>query len=375
MISARSVLNRLAGTYQAPRKRRIAVFVLCVLGAYGVWVAVRGQPIPGTAEPLWAMPEWAKALLLSGMALALFGLFRLGGRFIRDARSLYVLSSAVRSSGDGVRWYRYLNPVGPFYNLYLHRNLLRQFVRREVASRYEGSYLGIALSLVEPLLLLTMYTFVFSFILKLRWASHPEATQATFAVMLFPGLIAYFFLAECVNHAPILITAHPNYVKKVVFPLEVLLASTVGSALFQGMVSVVILLAGEVLILGTIPPTIVLLPVVLLPLIALCLGLSFFLASVGVYIRDSATVIRVAVQVLFHLTPIYWQMEAVPEAARPFLRLNPLAEIVESFRRVLVWNQLPNWGSWLAVTVASGVILLLGYTWFMKTKAGFADVL
>lgn len=367
--------SRLKQLYQTKQTRRIAVLFTCGLLAYAVWIAVRWQPILGLDDPLWTIPWWGKLLLLATFAAIFFALFRLGGWLIRDARRLYAPSTGLRSSATSVRWYRYLNPVGPSYNLYLNRDLLRQFTRREIEGRYRGSYLGIVWSMILPLMMLVIYTFVFSIIFKARWQPDVETSQGEFALTLFAGLIAFNIFSECVSRAPTLITTNPNYVKKVVFPLEILPASTLGAALFHSLVSIVILIVATLLIRGTISVTIVLLPLAVFPLIGLCLGLGWFLASLGVYVRDTAYAIGILTQVLFFMSAIFYPVSAVPEALRPIMYLNPLTTIVESFRQVLIWNQPLNWGAWLLVTVVAGVLLLLGYTWFMKTKSGFADVI
>jgi lipopolysaccharide transport system permease protein len=253
--------------------------------------------------------------------------------------------------------------------------LLRQFVRREIEARYRGSALGIVWSLVTPLLMLSIYTFVFSVVLNARWRGEAEGGQGAFAVTLFAGLIAFNVFSEVVNRAPTLIVHHPNYVKKVVFPLEILPVSALGAALFQALINVAILVAANLLITGTISSTLVLLPVAVIPLIGLGLGLGWFLASLGVYLRDIAYIVGLVTQVLFFLSAIFYPVEAVPESLRPLLYLNPLTTIVESFRRTLVWNLAPDWTAWAVVSGVAGMVFLLGYTWFMKTKTGFADVI
>jgi lipopolysaccharide transport system permease protein len=361
--------------YQNTKLRRVAVLLLCGVLAYATWVAIRWQTIPGTDQFVWDIPAWAKGLLLVTLAGGYYVLFRLGGLLIRDARKVYASSTGLRSSTTSVRWYRYLNPVGPLYNLYLNRDLLRQFTRREIEGRYRGSYLGIVWSMILPLMMLAIYTFVFSVIFKSHWQTDANESQGEFALTLFAGLIAFNIFSECVNRAPTLITTNPNYVKKVVFPLEILSASTLGAALFHSLISIAILLIAKLLIMGTLSVTLMLLPLAVLPLIGLCLGLGWFLASLGVYVRDTAYAISIVTQVLFFMSAIFYPISAVPETLQPIMYLNPLTSIVESFRQTLIWNQPLNWGPWLIITLISGVITVLGYTWFMKTKGGFADVI
>jgi len=361
--------------YQNPKLRRLGVFLLCGVLAYGAWIAVRWQPLPGTFDLVWSIPWWGKLLLIGVFAATFYGLFRLGGWLIRDARRLYISTDGIRSSATAVRWYRYLNPVGPFYNLYLYRDLLRQFTRREIEGRYRGSYLGIVWSMLQPLFMLAIYTFVFSVIFKSHWQAGAEESQGEFAITLFAGLIAFNVFSECIVRAPTLIISNPNYVKKVVFPLEILTASVLGSALFHSLISIAILIVASFLISGTVSITIVLLPLAVMPLMGLCLGLGWFLASLGVYVRDTAYAISILTQVLFFMSAIFYPISAVPEALQPIMYLNPMTTVAESFRHVLVWNRSLDWGPWLVVTIAAGLITLLGYTWFMKTKSGFADVL
>jgi lipopolysaccharide transport system permease protein len=365
----------LTALYQNAKLRRMAVLLLCGVLAYGTWLVLRWQPLPGTSDPVWSIPWWGKLLLLGGLAAIFYGLFRLGGWFIRDARQIYVSPDGIRSSATSVRWYRYLNPVGPFYKLYLHRDLVGQFTRREIEGRYRGSYLGIIWSMLLPVFMLAIYTFVFSIIFKSRWNGNSQGSQAEFAVTIFAGLIAFNVFSECMNRAPGLIIGNVNYVKKVVFPVEILPATALGAALFHSLVSVAILTIGSVILLGKFSATVVLLPLAALPLIGLCLGLGWFLASLGVYVRDTAYAVSLITQVLFFLTAIFYPISAIPEVVRPIMYLNPLTSIVEYYRQLLIWNQPIDWGPWSILTLASGVIMLLGYTWFMKTKAGFADVI
>lgn len=362
--------------YHNTKWRRLIVFLLCCALAYGTWIAIRWLPLPGTTDPVWSISGWGKLLLLGALSAIYFALFRLGGWLIRDSRKLYAApQGGLRSSATGVRWYRYLNLVGPFYNLYLHRDLLRQFTRREVEGRYRGSYLGIIWSMILPLMMLVIYTFVFSVIFKSHWQSGAQESEGEFAITLFAGLIAFNVFSDCIMRAPTLITSNQNYVKKVVFPLDILTSSVLGSAIFHSLISVAILVVATFLVSGTVSTTIVLLPLAYLPLMGLCLGLGWFLASLGVYVRDTAYAVSILVQILFFMSAIFYPVSAVPPALQPIMYLNPLTTIVESFRRTLVWNETLNWGPWLIVTIIAGIATLLGYTWFMKTKSGFADVL
>lgn len=270
---------------------------------------------------------------------------------------------------------QYANPVKLVRHLWLHRELIWQFTKREVLGRYKGSALGLVWSFITPLLMLLIYTFVFSVIFKARWGNTlSDSSQAGFALTLFTGLIAFGVFSECINRAPGLIVSSPNYVKKVVFPLEILPVSVLGSALINSLISLSILLAANLIFHGFIPWTIIFLPLMYLPLALLCLGLGWFLASLGVFIRDVGQLTGVVVQVLFYMTPIFYPTEAIPERLRFVLYLNPLTFIINHFRRVILWGQLPDWSEFLVITILTGVVCMLGYIWFMKSKKTFADV-
>ncbi len=283
-----------------------------------------------------------------------------------------VTSKIITAQRDSAR--QYANPVAMVRHLWRQRELIRQFTRRRVLERYKGSYLGLIWSFVTPLAMLMVYTFVFSVIFKARWEGATTGSHAEFALALFAGLIAFNVFSESTLAAPGLIVNNPNYVKKVVFPLEILPVSTLGATVINSAFSVLILLIGELFVLGFIPWTVIFLPLMYLPLIFLCLGLSWFLASLGVFIRDIGPLLAVAVQILFFLTPIFYPISAIPEPFRFIIYLNPLTFIVNHFRRVILWGQPPDWVEFGLMTGAMFVAGLLGYIWFMKSKKTFADV-
>ncbi len=282
--------------------------------------------------------------------------------------SLIVISSRPESV------WQYAHPLAMVRNLWAHRDLLQQFTVREVMGRYKGSYLGFLWSLLTPLFMLMVYTFVFSVVFKAKWGASPSESRVEFALTLFCSLIAFNVFSECLARAPGLIVSSPNYVKKVVFPLEILPLSVLGSALVHSLTSLVILFLGLLVFVRAIPWTAIYLPLVYLPLVGLCLGLSWFLASLGVFIRDIGYLVGVVLQVLFFMTPIIYPISAVPAVLQLALRLNPLSSIVEDFRRVIMWGQAPDWPWWGVVTLFSGLVTMAGYVWFMKLKRAFADV-
>jgi lipopolysaccharide transport system permease protein len=268
-----------------------------------------------------------------------------------------------------------LNPLTLVRNLWRHRFLILQFTRREIEGRYRGSFLGIFWSLAQPLFMLLVYTVVFGMVFQSRWPQARSDSLGEFALIAFCGLTAFGLFSECAARAPTLVTSVPNYVSKVVFPLEILPLATLGAALFHTLVSLVVLLGAQSVLLGYLPWTAVLLPLVALPAIFLSLGTMWLLASLGVFVRDIGQVITLVVTALFFLTPIFYSIEMIPEPVRSVVLYNPMAPVVENFRRVLLWGKLPNIYDLLLWLLGTGVWMVLGYAWFMKTKKAFADVI
>ena len=262
------------------------------------------------------------------------------------------------------------------FGLVRHRELIWQLTKRELSTRYKGSYLGVLWSFIVPLTMLLVYTFVFSVVFKGQWGPRfSEMRPGEFALTLFAGLIPFNLFAEVVNRSPNLILNVPNYVKKVVFPLEILPVVSLGAALIHSLIAGGVFLLGSLVFLKSISPTIVLLPLAYLPLLLLSLGLSWFLSALGVYIRDVGQVIGVFVQILFFMSPVFYPVSAVPQALRIVLLINPLTTILDSFRAALLWQETLPWGAWGLCTAVAAAVAVLGYIWFARTKPGFADVM
>lgn len=260
-------------------------------------------------------------------------------------------------------------------SLWQHRQLIKKMAWREVVGRYKGSFIGLFWSFINPVLMLTVYTFVFSVVFKARWGLGGGDSKTSFALILFVGLIVHGLLAEVLNRAPSLIVSNINYVKKVIFPLEILPAISLLAALFHSMVSILVLLLASAAIKFYLPWTVILFPIVLLPLIMLILGLSWILASLGGFIRDIGQTIGIITTVMLFLAPVFYPLSAMPEKYHPYIMANPLTFIIEQSREVLIYGHLPNWsglGLYMLIAIA---IAWIGYAWFQKTRKGFADVL
>ncbi len=257
-----------------------------------------------------------------------------------------------------------------------HLPLLLQLIRRDVAARYRGSLLGLLWSFLNPLFMLGVYTLVFSTIFKSRWGIEVEnAGTGVFALMLFAGLIVHGLFAEVAGTAPGIILAHQNYVKKVVFPLHVLPMATVGSALFHALIGIGVLFLFELFVMGSIPLTALLLPVVLIPFVPFLLGVGWLLAALGVYLRDIRQIVGPIIAAMLFLSPVFFPLQAAPETLRPFLMLNPLTLIIVNVRKVLIYGQWPDFGPLAAYALLAGLFALVALWWFQKSRNGFADVL
>ena len=259
----------------------------------------------------------------------------------------------------------------------LRRNhqLIVQMSKREVVGRYKGSAMGLLWSFLNPVFMLVVYTFVFSVVFKARWGVGEDETKTQFAIVLFVGMIVHGLFAEVLNRAPSLILSNVNYVKKVVFPLDILPVVIMGAALFHSLISLLVLLAAFVLFNGYLHWTAIFIPLVLLPLVILTMGLAWMLASLGVFLRDVGQTIGLAMTVILFCSPVFYPITALPEKVRPWLMVNPLTFIIEQAREVLIWGGMPDWAGLGIYTLAATIVAWAGFAWFQKTRKGFANVL
>ena len=254
--------------------------------------------------------------------------------------------------------------------------LLWQMSRRNIEARYRGSVLGMVWTFVQPLMMLAVYTFVFSVVFKAKWGvSEADAGKGTFAVVMFCGMAMYNLFSEAVVSSCSCVTANSNFVKRVIFPLEVLPVAQVVSTFLAGMAWFAMLFVGAWAILGFIGWTMLLMPLVLFPLVLFSLGVSYLVAALGVFVRDTQHVIGVILQILFFATPIFYPVSSVPEELRWILSWNPLTVFIEQARNVFLYGLMPDWKFLGLATLVSFVVLQAGYFFFMRTKRGFADVL
>lgn len=265
------------------------------------------------------------------------------------------------------------SPAAALASVATNWNLLFELTKRDVLGKYKGSWLGILWTILNPLALLGVYTFVFGVVMKVRWGvGNDDHTQ--FALVLFVGMLVHSFFSECVSKAPTLVTDNVTFVKKVVFPLEILPLSALLSALFHLFVALLVFLAAFAWINARLPLTAILFPLTLLPAVLFTLGFTWFLSSIGVFFRDINQLVSLIVILFLFLSPVFYPVSALPARFQSLIALNPLTLSIENGRRVLIFGTQPEWTRLALQTLWSAAIACIGFWWFQKTRKGFSDV-
>ncbi len=234
--------------------------------------------------------------------------------------------------------------------------------------------MGFAWAFFTPLLMLGVYSFVFIGIFGMRWPGAEQAGGIAYALRLFCGLSLFNLFADVIGRAPNLVTDQPNLVKKVVFPLELLSFISIGVALFHLCISLAILLVFTLFSEG-LTLSVLLLPIILFPLLPLLLGLSWFFAALGVYIRDLAPLVGIFVNLMLFLSPVFYTTRTLTGNIKYLMRLNPLTGPIENLRNILFSPAAIDWGTWALSLVAGLIVAALGSYVFSRAREGFADVL
>jgi lipopolysaccharide transport system permease protein len=270
-----------------------------------------------------------------------------------------------------------LRRLAPFANdLWTHRELLWQFTLRNVELRHKGSHLGLLWSFLNPLLMLGLYVTVFGYIFGGRFGILPNETKADYALGIFLGLTVFQFIAEVLSVSPILIVGNPNFVKKVVFPLEILPASGVGGAAFHVLISLALVLSSVQVFGPGLQADVLWLPVILMPVVLLCLGLGWFCAALGVFFRDISQLMQFLIMVLMYASGVFYSAQrSFPAAAWVWLRFNPILLAIELARDAVLWHHPLNLHHLFYLYAFGFAVCYLGYAFFRKMKPAFADVL
>lgn len=252
-----------------------------------------------------------------------------------------------------------------------HRYLLGQLIKRDVLLRYRGAYFGLLWIFLNPLIMLGIYTFVFGKIFQARWAV--DTGNIPYALNLYCGLIAFNIFSETVGRAPAAVRGYPNYVKKIIFPVEILPLVPLGAAFIHGLFNTTILFAALAWT-GHLNISLLLFPLLLLPLVLVGMGLAWFFAAWGVFIKDMSQIVPILLQVLMFLSPVFYSVQVVPEALRPVYTLNPLSPVIGALRAALAGSEI-DWNSWGIALLLGLAFLLIGHIFFNRNRDEFADAL
>jgi lipopolysaccharide transport system permease protein len=256
-----------------------------------------------------------------------------------------------------------------------HRHLFWQFLQRDISVRYQGTFFGLFWSFLSPLIMLAVYVFVFGFVFKASFRHSANESTFEFGLALFCGLNLFNLFAEVVLRSPTLILQYPNFVKKVVFPLEILPVVATGTGLFHCLIAFLPLTIGLAIAHHQVPFTVLYLFPFLVPLTLLTCGASWILAALGVFFRDVQPVLSAAIMVLTFMSAIFFPLSAVPQNWRPIVGLNPMVHLIESARSAIVWGVIPDWRTYFVLLAGAMTLAVAGYFAFNRAKFAFADVI
>jgi lipopolysaccharide transport system permease protein len=263
------------------------------------------------------------------------------------------------------------NPLHISADIWQNRYLLGQLIKRDVLLRYRGAMFGVLWIFLSPLIMLAIFALIFGHIFRAHWPQ--QESGIPFWLLLYSGLIAFNVFAETISRAPMSVRSYPSFVKKIIFPVTILPIVPLGAALVHGGFNFLILLAALAWI-GHLHACVLLFPILIVPMILLALGLSWFLAAWGVFIRDMTQIVPVFVQMLLFLSPVFYPVSLVPEMLRPIYQYNPLGTVIEA-SRAAVSNQVIEWSIWGVTLGFCLIIAILGYAFFQQSRDEFADVL
>jgi lipopolysaccharide transport system permease protein len=261
----------------------------------------------------------------------------------------------------------------PFVSIWKNRELIRSMVRRDIMARYKGSFGDVLWTVINPLLLMATYFFVFGIVLQSRFG--PDQSRTGFALYFLAGMLPWLAFSEAVGRSPYVMLEHRNFIKKLVFPVEILPVTQVIAGLVTQAFATGVFLVGLFLIRGYIPVSVVWLPVLLIPQLLFTLGTAWFLAALGVFVRDLGQMIGFVLTLWFFLTPICYPETSLPPEAVPVLSKNPIYVLVRGYRAIFLEDPAPSLDSMWKLWLVSGAVFLIGHAWFYKLRKSFADVI
>lgn len=264
----------------------------------------------------------------------------------------------------------------PPRSLWRNRKLIRSMVRRDLLARYRGSFGGALWTFLNPLLLMATYAFLFGVVLQQRFGA--DTSRMGYVLYFLAGMLPWLAFSEAVGRAPYVIVEHRNFVKKLVFPLETLPLNLVIAGAVTEAFGLLIFIAGLLATRHSIPAAVLWLPVLIVPQLLLTAGLCWFLAALGIFVRDLGAVIGFVLTLWFFLTPICYpeaSWSSVPPDAVRILSANPIYILVRGYRSIFLENHAPGWHGVTALWIASAGIAVLGHAWFHRLRKSFADVI
>jgi lipopolysaccharide transport system permease protein len=261
----------------------------------------------------------------------------------------------------------------PLWELPQRFDLILSLARRELAARYKGSVLGLIWAVLTPVVMIAIFTFIFAGIFGARFGANGTAWD--YALYLFCGLLPWTAFQESVQLSSTIIVAHSNLVKRVVFPLETLPVAQAISTLANQMFGTLALVIATIIIRGQLHATLLWLPVLIVPQLIMTLGAAWFIASLGVFLRDIVQGIALVLMAWMYLTPIIYPEQIVPEKFRPFININPFTPLIRSYRRIILEGTSPDWRGLAYFTILACITFIFGYWWFARTRKNFADVI
>lgn len=354
----------------------------------GQRMAVHGEILPGETVPVsvpFAMPHepGRYRIYLSPMEEGKAWFYERGWHFVMvearvDETGAATIERCVIADSRRLRWERFWRALGrafvlPMRTIWNHRSLMRSMVRRDILGRYRGSFGGWFWTVLNPLLLMSTYFFVFGIVLKSRFPDDPR--PAAFALYLLAGMLPWLAFSEAAGRAPVNMLEHRQFIKKLRFPIETLPVNIMLSGLVSEAFGLLIFVVGLLFFRGSIPITALWLPVLIIPQMLFTAGLCWFLAALGVFVRDLAQINGFLLTLWFFLTPICYVEAGIPESARAILSKNPIYVLVSGYRSIFFYGHAPAWGPLWKLWVLAAVVFIAGHAWFYKLRKSFADMM
>ena len=291
------------------------------------------------------------------------------------------LSRPVVTESGAIRRRRELRAVGrafvyPILTMWRNRSLIRVMVRRDVLGRYRGSFGGSFWTLINPLLLIVTYYFVFALVMRAMFPG--DTTRSGYVLYYIAGMLPWLAFSEAAGRAPTVVLEHRNFVRKLVFAVETLPVNLVCAGLVSEFFAIVLYCVFLLVVRHSVPVTVLWLPALLIPQVLLTAGIAWFLAALGAFVRDLGQIIGFVMTVWFFITPICYPEQSwapLPAFAKALLSKNPMYILVRGYRAIFLEHQAPAWGPLAKLSLIAALIFVLGHAWFYKLRKSFADMI